>query len=250
MSVLTIHRGHYRPCLQQPAHAHDELHLSLVLRGHVVEDIGGERHVGSSLSIVAKDPGVHHADAFGPEGATLIRLSFPGSLASLSGAGTPAPDWRWLHDAAAARPFLRIARRASALEERVCTDDDDLVDLLARVSPVTPSPRGRPPAWLAVIHARIVDEPSTASARLLAEQAGVHPVYLARAFRRWYGGSVRDLVRWSRVRDSAACLASTTASVSTIAQEMGFADEPHLCRTFRAEVGLTPSRFRGLARLA
>jgi AraC-like DNA-binding protein len=36
-------------------------------------------------------------------------------------------------------------------------------------------------------------------------------------------------------------------SLSEIAHDTGFSDQPHLCRAFRRETGVTPSEFRELA---
>lgn len=82
----------------------------------------------------------------------------------------------------------------------------------------------------------------------LAEDAGVHPVYLARAFRRSFGLPIGRYLRRLRVDASARALASTDIPTSNIAYDVGFYDQSHLNRVFVRETGMPPARFRRLAR--
>jgi AraC-like DNA-binding protein len=78
----------------------------------------------------------------------------------------------------------------------------------------------------------------------VAQRAGVHPVYLARTVRRWFGTGVGEEIRRLRIRSAAALIAENDRTVSTVAHSRGFADEPHLCREFLHSVGTTPGRYR------
>jgi len=80
----------------------------------------------------------------------------------------------------------------------------------------------------------------------IAARAGVHPVYLARCVRRWFDTGVSEELRRLRIRSAAEAMMQTSGTVSRIAHAGGFADEPHLCREFRREVGITPGRYRAL----
>jgi AraC family transcriptional regulator len=77
---------------------------------------------------------------------------------------------------------------------------------------------------------------------------GVHRVHLARRFRQHFGCSTTEYLRHLRVRAAAAALASTETPLATVALDAGFADQSHLCRTFKGETGLTPGAFRALTR--
>jgi AraC-like DNA-binding protein len=81
----------------------------------------------------------------------------------------------------------------------------------------------------------------------LAAELNVHPVYLARVFRRRFGVSMHRYVRRLRVRRAAEMLADDGQSVAAIAIELGFADQAHFCRSFREELNTTPSAYRRLA---
>ena len=78
----------------------------------------------------------------------------------------------------------------------------------------------------------------------IAAEAGVHPVHLAREFRKHYGTSVGEYLR--RVRIEYACreLMGSNAAVTNIAFAAGFADQSHFSRTFKRLCGTTPGRYR------
>jgi AraC family transcriptional regulator len=108
------------------------------------------------------------------------------------------------------------------------------------------SPRcSKPPSWLRradeFIRSRFA-EPLTLAE--IAEASGVHPVHLARVFRRHYRCTVGDYVRRLRVEFVASRLAVSDDPLSDIAAGAGFADQSHLTRTFKRYIGLTPSQFR------
>ena len=78
----------------------------------------------------------------------------------------------------------------------------------------------------------------------IAAEAGVHPVHLAREFRKHYGTSVGEYLR--RVRIEYACreLMDSNVAVTNIAFAAGFADQSHFSRTFKRLCGTTPGRYR------
>jgi AraC family transcriptional regulator len=82
----------------------------------------------------------------------------------------------------------------------------------------------------------------------LAASADVHPVYLARQFRRFYGCSVSEYIQQRRLQRTADLMTSGDEPLSVVSYRAGFADQAHMCRVFRAHMGITPGTFRQLAR--
>jgi AraC family transcriptional regulator len=79
----------------------------------------------------------------------------------------------------------------------------------------------------------------------IAAELGVHPSHLSRTFRRTYGASLSSYVLRRRVE--LACTALTRHEdlpLARVAQETGFADQSHLCRSVRRVTGLTPGAWR------
>jgi AraC family transcriptional regulator len=249
--TLSFHADAYQAGTRHPPHSHDALHMSLVLGGRVAETVGSVTEYAGALSVVVKDAGVVHADSFGTAGAKLARLILPfGTIGTLVDDPGRSADWRWTHDARVANPFLRLVHRAKGGVRSFDADDPDLLDLLAaftaRPAPLT---RGRPPAWLeqTMSDLRSSWHPGLTVADV-ARRAGVHPVYLARTVRRWFGTGVGEEIRRLRIRSAAAQIAENCGTVSTVAHSRGFSDEPHLCREFLRSLGTTPGRYRTLVR--
>ena len=108
----------------------------------------------------------------------------------------------------------------------------------------------REPAWLLRVCERLRDAagdvPGIAT---LAEDAGVHPVYLARVFRRWRGCSPGEFMRESRIDRAIVRIAGSARSLAEIALDCGFADQSHMSRAFMSSTGMAPRQLRALRRL-
>lgn len=105
------------------------------------------------------------------------------------------------------------------------------------------SPQQVPPTWLQGVE-RSLREDQGRPIEVLAKEAGVHPMHVWKAFRRWYGCTPGQHLREVRVERAQALLSSTTLSLSRIAHETGFADQSHFTRVFRHVTGETPIEFR------
>ena len=235
--------------MYQGPHEDGGLQISLVMRGALAETVGGTTEVAGALSIVVKDPGVVHADRFGPAGADILRLSTRHrTLGELLDDPRRSIPWAWVHTPGVAAPFLRLARRMTGASVVVADDDPDVVDLVACLT-ARPARTTDPPAWLVrTMDAMRAEWHSSLRVADVARRAGVHPVYLARCVRRWYGVGVGTELRRIRLNAAAQALVAGSESVSRIAHTHGFADEPHLSREFSRATGSTPGRFRRLVR--
>lgn len=105
------------------------------------------------------------------------------------------------------------------------------------------------PHWLEEardrIHVELAARPSLSG---LAESVGVHPVTLARSFRRAFGCTVGEYVRRLRIERAALQLAETELSLAEIALAAGFSDQSHFSNLFRRHTGLSPFKFRRVVR--
>jgi len=103
------------------------------------------------------------------------------------------------------------------------------------------------PSWLLraieLLHERL---PANLTVERMAHEVGVHPVHMARVFRRCYGCSIGEYARKWRVEIATRQLATSASPIAEIAAAAGFADQSHLCRTFKAVSGLTPKEFRAI----
>lgn len=247
-SHVSVGRVRYEPGFRQATHTDDRVQISVVLKGSLVERVGRREAHAGPLGLVVKARGVEHADDYGASGVLIGSLALEGDEGErLLDAGASFPAWRWSHGSPALRPLLRLVDRVAGARSALDADDADVLDVLALVSaPPPPEVRGLPPAWLARVRERF-DDGERPRLGIAAAQAGVHPVYLARAFRRWFGCSVSTYLSRARVGHAARLLASPGTPLTHVALTAGFSDHAHLCRRFKEATGLTPSRYRALA---
>jgi AraC family transcriptional regulator len=236
-----------------PSHAHGVLGISVVLRGSVEETAGRSVFHAGVASAVIKPAGTVHANRFGPEGARLLSVELePTRIAGLLDDRGSLDQWRWFRVTRA----LGVATRALLdLSECAPPPDDAIeslaVELVAALDGDAEDVRGSPPPWLRAVRERLEDDfERQCLVRDLAREAGVHPVHLARRFRRHYGLSVLDYLRGVRIRAVVRALADAETPLSEIALSTGFSDQSHLTRVLRATTGITPRRYRHLARSA
>jgi AraC family transcriptional regulator len=217
-------------------------YLALVLEGALVKtfarsslDLGG----GCAVAIPA---GATHGARFGSDGARILVVR-PRSehgpvvgcfdrLLELRGAELKWLGWRLAGELRASDAAAPLAAEGFALE------------LLAATTRSQRDER-RPPRWLReaeeLLRARLHDHLGLGE---LAEAVGVHPAYLARAFRKHLGLSVGEYGRGLRLAWAASELARGDATLAEIAARAGFADQSHFTRVFKQHVGTTPARYR------
>jgi AraC family transcriptional regulator len=121
--------------------------------------------------------------------------------------------------------------------------------LLAEASRRVAKANERPaPLWLqvalALVEQRFAEPLPLAS---VARHVGVHPVHLARTFRRVYQTSFASYVRQLRI-DFARRQLAGSAALSEIACAAGFCDQSHFSRCFKQYTGLTPAEYRASLR--
>jgi AraC family transcriptional regulator len=101
------------------------------------------------------------------------------------------------------------------------------------------------PRWLTrvrdLLHAHFSEQLSFTR---IAAEVGVHPVHLAREFRKHYRSSLGEYLRKVRVDYASRQLLISDESPALIAAAAGFADQSHFYRTFKRLRGTTPGKFR------
>ena len=239
----------YPEGLEQAAHAHERTTFSLVLAGALRERVGRREVTAAPFSIVVKPAGTVHDDVFGDQGATLVQVALDIAesrrLASEPSAHSLS-QWRWSHLGPATPAFMQLAfaaRCESAQSDKLEALAWDALAALGDAS--CTGQHAGPPSWIVDVRAQLDECRPAPRARALADAAGVHPIYLARQFRRFFGCSMSTYAQRVRLRRVAACM-RRPGSLSRVALEAGFSDQPHLCRMFRREIGVTPRAYRAM----
>ena len=230
---------------RQAEHAHPLASITLLWRGEIDERAGGRLGRGSSMSVVTKPAGVAHRDDVGRNGADTFQLVLSHRLeAEVAEHTRDGWVWRWgrAEPIAVAMTSFLMALRTDAGARAL---EGSLYDVLGAVQRRTPERAGPVPAWLRrsreALRASLVDPPSV---RSLADEAGLHPVSLARIHRAYFGESLTDALRSFRVCEAMRLLSETEMSLTNVAFSTGFSDQSHFTRVFRAATGFTPGNAR------
>lgn len=125
------------------------------------------------------------------------------------------------------------------------------LEMLATLFRLNDSQRGKqPPRWVEqareLIHAQFTESLSVSR---IATTVGVHPVHLARTFRKHYRCSISDYVRRLRIERAQHDISSSCLSLAEVALQTGFCDQGHLTRVFKRLTGITPAKYRARFRL-
>ncbi len=239
------------PDLHIPLHAHERATLTVLLEGVFEETYpGGRVEACAAPAVLFRPPEENHTDRVGRTGARNMVIELPaerlrplceavpilGSVATWSGARFGDLGRRIQRELASSDQAASLALEALALE------------LIATALRSTGFSRqtGPFPRWLRQVRDLLHDRFAEQGLRMadLATEVGVHPVYLARAFRERYGSSPGEYVRRLRLEWAAQELLRSGRPLAEIALAAGFADQSHFTRAFRSAFGVTPGQFR------
>ena len=227
-------------------HSHDDAHFVLATHGRYVTTAAGPETEGPVL--VFNPPGVVHRDRFVDAGGYFLAVSFaPDDWRALADAGRGAAiDALRLTGPAARRAALRLTRSLLARDGEALSLEGLSLELAAQA--LAPASDGdKRPSWLDRAETYLADAfDQPISVANLAEIAGVHPVHLARGYRRWLGAAPGDRLRTRRLERAADLLMRGRDPIGEIALACGFCDQSHLNRQFLKAYGVTPGEFARL----
>jgi AraC family transcriptional regulator len=248
---FTLTEGRHAAGSRLPWHTHPGPTLCFVYAGSFTERFHGmtlECTPGTLKVTPAAEP---HSNRFGASDTEGLLVEADGShMERLGPCASVLADRRSLRDAALATMAWRLR---GELRRRDTAAPLAIEGLLLEILAVAARERelrlaGRPPGWLAEARDVLHDPEWVGSLSDVAVAVGVHPVTLARGFRKVCGCSVGAYLRLVRVARAARRLADSDAPLAEIALAAGFADQSHFSNVFRRETGLSPSAFRRAVR--
>jgi AraC family transcriptional regulator len=250
---LVLNLGYYPPS-RQALHVHAWPSFSLLVTGKGRERTRRQEYDQPPLTVVFNPSSEPHANDIGPGGVLGFTLSYPPSWLELHGlTEKDLGGHRMLDQSVWSRlASLRLLGRAFDPGPVAAADLETraLEMLEPLVKPDAPRPSPADPHWLRrgedFLHEHFR---SPITLRSVAGEAGVHPVYFARVFRRRHGCSVSAFLRALRLAEAGQLILKFGGSMAYAAHAAGFSDQAHLCRSFAREFGFTPKSLR-LARSA
>jgi AraC family transcriptional regulator len=226
------------------AHQHSHAAITFVLQGAFTERFDTARDIScAAMTVLRKPAGAAHSNQYSKVGARSFILECLTTSPLYDGLRACTPQ------VGLTRAIPRMLELYSAFRsetpERLTLAEEIALEISHEASSARSTTRR--PIWLTRVAERVEQSsPHVVSLTVLAADVAVHPVYLARAFRRHYGQSVGAYSLQCRIRFAAARLATSDGPISRIAQDCGFADQAHFTRLFSREVGESPARFRRL----
>ena len=245
---LTVTLSEYRPKNELPWHAHANPGFFLVLSGQHRDRSRHGDHDQSELTLVFHPTHEAHAGFIGPRGAVGLNIEYD-------------PQWLERHalrqaDLGGYRPLESVSSRLQVLAflgmafqkgDHASADCEsqafELLEPLINL-PASPEPT-RFPAWLRRAESYMHEEFRTPiSLRVCAREANIHPVHLARVFRKRFGCSVSEYLRALRLLEAGRLVLHEGSSIAQAAQRAGFADHAHFTRSCSRRFGFCPRSLR------
>jgi AraC family transcriptional regulator len=247
-----IFASRHRPGLIVPDHAHDRACIGFVLAGQCEEQLTARSLDLSRHTLFYRPAGEIHSNRSGRNGLhCLIAEVSDDWLEHVGSYGALPREPMCTQNAQITWLALRLHReRALGGFASALAIEGLMLELGSKlIQGQRPERRRRGPVWLQraqdMLHAHYPE-----SLRLgdIASRVGIHPVHLAREFRKHLGCSVGQYVRKLRVEAACNKLVESDLPLAAIASETGFANQPHLSRIFKLVTGVTPARYRAASK--
>jgi AraC family transcriptional regulator len=246
-----------------PRHEHELAYVTVMLRGDYLEGDRGKLNEVPPFTAVFNPAGAAHSTLIGPAGASLFTIELREENLRHLGVRLPRRTtfdhgtgdllWPGLRLYSAFKAQTSYAQMQEGILEASIVEAH-LLEMLGAIaglaSPGAPSPGFASedklaPRWFGRVKERLHDgfrEPLRM--RDLARDAGVHPVHLARVFRRFEKRTPGEYQQRLQVRAACELLHDPGWPLAGIAAECGFSDQSHFTRIFRRLAGTTPAQFR------
>ena len=247
VSGFVLRELYYAPLTSIPRHSHETAYVSLLLEGRYSEQDGRRKRYLRPDTVLLRPAGETHSNQFARAGARVLCIEFtPIGVHRLS-----------VHNVDLSKGLERTGGPAAQLGHRLYqqfrrTDtgatlvmEGLILEILAELLFPQTSEDSQHFPWMnrviAFLRTRYREPVSLAKA---AQAAGVHPVHLARSFRRTHGQTLGEYVRRLRIEDACRSLITTDTPITEVGLEFGFSDHSHFARVFRRHMGVSPRQFR------
>ena len=250
---VELYRAHIVRHAFEP-HTHEAFGLGAIEAGVERFRYRGAEHLAPADSLVLMNPDELHTGRAETDGGWRYRMIYiePGLVERISG------ERGWWFGQAVSHDAAR-ARRVGALLARLWSCDDPLAfdSLLATlIGEFRVHARAARPAASegALRFARVIEYMRAHLGRTLrleelAAVAGLSPFHFLRRFQATHHATPQQMLMALRLYDAKDRLARGDAPAQ-VAAAVGLADQAHLTRAFVRRYGVTPGRYRAMARPA
>jgi AraC family transcriptional regulator len=233
--------------IEVPLHTHENAHFLFVIKGEYEAMVKDKKHCCSSSAMIYYPAGTTHRDHFYKEGE---RRFLTVSLTSETNKKLIEEinfidyslDFNCVEISWLGKRICRELQSPDSLSPIVLEGmANELLVFAAR----SLDKSDKPPAWLKTAHELIRDGcVESITITEVAATVGVHPLHLARTFRRFFNCSPGEYLRKCRIELASNLLLNSKKTLAEIALISGFADQSQFTQSFKRSTGITPAKFR------
>ena len=244
----------HQPNNELPRHNHELTNIAIVLNGSFSEILDRRIIDCYPQSLLVKPSGEPHANRYGRDGMRCLLIEVQSKKLAALGSWSKALDQvQHVRGGVSSALGTRIYKEFRMMDSASPLAIEGLVlELVADLSRRSSLSSERQPArWLErareILHAHSSE---TLRFNAVARAVEVHPVHLAREFRKAYGCTLGEYLRGLRIELCCARLASSDDSLVEIALNAGFSSQSHFSRVFKRHTGTTPTEYRSSYRIS
>jgi AraC family transcriptional regulator len=233
--------------IEVPLHTHENAHFLFVVQGEYEATVKDKKQGCSSSTMIYYPAGTTHRDHFYTAGERRF----------LTVSLTSETNKKLLEEI----NFIDYSIDFKSVEifwlgKRICRElqsPDSLSPIVLEAMAnelLVYSARGldksdKPPAWLKTAH-ELIKDGCTESITIaeIAANVGVHPLHLARTFRKFFNCSPGEYSRKCRIELASNLLLHSNKTLAEIALVSGYADQSQFTQSFKQSTGITPAKFR------
>jgi AraC family transcriptional regulator len=242
----------YRPNQRISRHSHELAYFYAVVEGAYAETLGSTTMDRKPFAAAFRPAGEVHSHCCGPLRGRCFNVAVQGTrvecVRSYSGALVEPAE---VHGPVAQWLMARLYREFYSNDSLAPLAIESLgVEMLVEASRQRATlNEGGWPRWLVkakeLLRERFTDRLTLDD---IASVVGVHPIHLARVFRKRCGSTVGEYVRQLRIDSACRQLATSNTPLAELALATGFSDQSEFSKCFKRHIGMTPRDFRAACR--
>jgi AraC family transcriptional regulator len=242
---LALTETTYASRLKLPKHSHEFAYFCFVLDGNFTESYGKSVRSCQRASLIFNPSNESHADEFHSE-ARCFNIQMDNFwLDRVRQFSNVADRLVELHGGIPSHLAMKIYQEFRTFDSlSALIIEGAALELIAETARNS-AKENTIPRWLKNAYEMIREKFSEKlTIAHIAETVGVHPVHLAREFRRFYHCTIGDYLRQLRVEYACRAISNSEIAFSEIALAAGFFDQSHFARIFKQQTGFTPGQYR------
>jgi AraC family transcriptional regulator len=242
----------HEPNQELPRHNHELTNIAFVLNGSFTEVLDRRSIDCHPQSLLIKPAGEAHANRYGCAGMHCLLIEMhQRQLDALDSWSRALDQVTHVSGGSLSMLGMRIYKEFLLMDGATQLAIEglmlELVAGLSRQRNVRLDVKR--PRWLGRVREILeADFHDSLSLTSVAKAVGVHPVHMARMFRKHFGCTPGEYVRHLRIDFACSELSRSDTPLVDIALAAGFAHQAHFSRVFKMQTGMTPSEFRASLR--